>query len=72
MWPRLKKELRWLMLASMLSFPLSLVFWLLYRLNYTKDGNLTMKVFWTGFGVMFVCIYVTRIVNRFVKNAMSA
>lgn len=72
MWPRLMKELRWLILATLLALPLSLLFWLLYRLNDTKNGALTMKVFWAGFGVMFGCIYVTRILVRFVKNAAEA
>jgi hypothetical protein len=72
MWPRLKKELRWLMLASLLSLPLSLLFWLLYRLNDAENASLTMKVYWTGYGVMFGCIYVARILVRFVKNAVQA
>ena len=72
MWARLNKELRWLMLTSLLALPLSLLFWLLYRLNDPEHGDLTMEVYWTGFGVMFGCIYVARILVRFVKNAAQA
>jgi hypothetical protein len=72
MWLRLKKELRWLMLTSLMALPLSLVYWLLYRLNDLEAGALTLKVFWTGFGVMFCCVYVARILIRFLKNAAEA
>jgi hypothetical protein len=69
---RLKKELRWLMLTFVVSLPLSLVFWLLYRLNDLEDGALNIKVFWVGFVVMFGCVYVARILIRFIKNAVEA
>jgi hypothetical protein len=72
MWVRLKKELRWLILTSVVSLPLSLVFWLLYRLNDLEDGALNIKVFWAGFVVMFGCVYVARILIRFIKNAVEA
>lgn len=72
MWARLKKELGWFVLACLLSLPLSLLFWLLYRLNDSGNGALTMKVYWAGCLVMFCCIYVARIIVRFLKNAAAA
>jgi hypothetical protein len=72
MWARLKKELRWLMLTSLVSLPLSLLFWLLYRQHDLEDKALNNQVFWTGFFVMFGCVYVARVLVRFIKNAVEA
>jgi hypothetical protein len=74
MWPRLMKEIRWFFLSAVLSIPLSFVYFFMYRLNDAgvgDTGGLTMKVYLTGCLVMFLAVYVARVVIRFVKNAVT-
>lgn len=74
MWPRLIKELRWFFVSIVLSLPLSFIYYALYRMNDIRGegaANLTTRVYLTGCLVMFLSIYVARVVIRFVKNAVT-
>lgn len=71
MWQRVAKELRWFLMALVASAPLSLLFWLLNRLIVSADGEpapLSMRLFLIGWAVMFVCLYVGRVVVRFMRD----
>lgn len=71
MWQRVAKELRWFLMALVASAPLSLLFWLLHRLILDANGEpapLSMRLFLIGWGVMFVCLYVGRVVVRFMRD----
>jgi hypothetical protein len=74
MWPRFMKEVRWFFLSAVLAIPLSFVYYMMYILNEVEGPdakNLTMRVYLTGWLVMFFAVYVARVVIRFVKNAVT-
>jgi len=64
------RELMWFVLASVLAVPLSFVFLGLMRLT-SADPSMnavekvfTAQLFAIGWGVMFLCVYIVRIVVR--------
>jgi len=64
------KELMWFILASILAVPLSFVFLLLFKLTSSSpklneiEKIFTIQLFMIGWLVMFLCIYIVRIVVK--------
>ena len=64
------KELMWFIIASILAVPLSFVFLLLFKLTSSNpklnevEKVFTIQLFMIGWLVMFLCIYIVRIVIK--------
>lgn len=64
------KELMWLIIASILAVPLSFVFIMLFKLTSSNpklnevEKVFTIQLFMIGWLVMFLCIYIVRIVIK--------
>ena len=64
------KELMWFIIASILSVPLSFVFLMLFKLTSSNpklnevEKVFTIQLFMIGWIVMFICIYIVRIVVK--------
>ena len=75
MWERIFRELKWFFTALALSSMLSLAFFLFYRMIETPEGEaqaFTLKVYLAGWLTMFACLYVGRVMVRFLKVVMNA
>lgn len=64
------KELMWFIIASILAVPLSFVFIMLFKLTSSNpklnevEKVFTIQLFMIGWLVMFLCIYIVRIVIK--------
>ena len=64
------KELMWFIIASILAVPLSFVFLMLFKLTSSNpklnevEKVFTIQLFMIGWLVMFLCIYIVRIVIK--------
>ncbi len=64
------KELMWFIIASILAVPLSFVFLMLFKLTSSNpklnevEKVFTIQLFMIGWLVMFLCVYVGRIVIK--------
>jgi len=64
------KELMWFIIASILAVPLSFVFLLLFKLTSSNPKLnkikkvFTIQLFMIGWLVMFLCVYIVRIVIK--------
>lgn len=64
------KELMWFIIASILAVPLSFVFVMLFKLTSSNpklnevEKVFTIQLFMIGWLVMFLCIYIVRIVIK--------
>jgi ABC-type tungstate transport system substrate-binding protein len=64
------KELMWFIIASILAVPLSFVFLMLFKLTSSNpklnevEKVFTIQLFMIGWLVMFLCVYIVRIVIK--------
>ena len=64
------KELMWFIIASILAVPLSFVFLVLFKLTSSNpklnevEKIFTIQLFMIGWLVMFLCVYIVRIVIK--------
>ena len=64
------KELIWFIIASILAVPLSFVFLVLFKLTSSNpklnevEKIFTIQLFMIGWLVMFLCVYIVRIVIK--------
>jgi ABC-type tungstate transport system substrate-binding protein len=64
------KELMWFILASLLAVPLSFVFLMFFKLTSSNpklnevEKVFTVQLFMIGWLVMFLCVYIVRIVVK--------
>lgn len=64
------KELMWFIIASLLAAPLSFLFMSLLKLTSSNprlnevEKVFTMQLFLIGWLVMFICVYIVRVVTK--------
>jgi ABC-type tungstate transport system substrate-binding protein len=64
------KELMWFIITSILAVPLSFVFLMLFKLTSSNpklnevEKVFTIQLFMIGWLVMFLCVYIVRIVIK--------
>ena len=67
---KILNELMWFIIASILAVPLSFVFLMLFKLTSSNpklnevEKVFTIQLFMIGWLVMFLCIYIVRIVIK--------
>ena len=72
---RIVRELKWFFTALATSSLLSILYYIVYSTIETADGagpEFTLRVYLVGWLTLFACLYVGRIMVRFLKVVMSA